>query len=127
MAHSLEVRVPLLDHRIVEFLASVPPDLKLKGLTKKYLLRRAMAGILPWSTVHGIKKGFNAPVAAWINRELKSIVDDVLSPKRIKDQGFFRPEVVGRLLLEHREKRANLSHPIWGLFCFGLWCDRYLK
>jgi asparagine synthase (glutamine-hydrolysing) len=121
MAHSLEGRVPLLDHHLVEFLAGVPADLKLRGRTTKYLLRRAMRGRLPRRIVNGKKRGFNVPLPVWLATDLRSFVGDVLSPARIADTGLFRPEVVSRLVREHLARQADHSRTLWTLIVLEHW------
>ncbi|MGH8055826.1 MAG: asparagine synthetase B family protein, partial [Candidatus Entotheonellia bacterium] len=127
MAHSLEVRVPFLDHRMVEFAASLPAQLKLRGLRKKYLLKRTMAGRLPPQVLQGKKRGFNVPIPLWLRHELRDLVHDLLSPKAVKEAGLFRPEVVSALLLDHEQMRADYSRNIWGLLMFTLWYEAYMQ
>lgn len=121
MAHSLEVRPPYLDRRLVEFAASLPPGLKLRGFSKKYLLKRALAPLLPPSTLRARKRGFNVPVARWLRRELRSMVEDTLAPAALAETGLFRPEAVRRLLDEHAAFRHDHSRLIWGLLMFMTW------
>ncbi len=125
MAHSLEVRVPLLDHKLVEFAWTVPPELRLRGLTKKYLLKRAMAGRLPWTVLHRRKAGFNVPIPGWLRGDLSPYLRDVLSEKRLREQGFFRPEYVQRLIQDHLDLRVDYSRQLWGLLVFALWYEAY--
>jgi asparagine synthase (glutamine-hydrolysing) len=125
MAQSLEVRVPYLDHRVVEFLAAVPPSLKLRGLTKKYLLRRAMRDRLPAAIVSGPKRGFNVPVPRWLRAELRPVVHDVLSVKRVRDAGF-DPRAVETFVTEHEARRADRSRELWALLMFMLWHEQYV-
>jgi len=127
MANSLEVRVPFLDHRLVEFAVSIPPALKLRRMTKKYILRRTMARHLPTKIVRGKKRGFNVPIPLWLRHELRDLVYDVLSPRRIKQSGFFEPSAVAALVRDHDEKRADYSRNIWGLLIFMLWYDAYVR
>ena len=127
MANSLEVRVPFLDHRLVEFAVSIPPALKLRRMTKKYILRRTMARHLPTKIVRGKKRGFNVPIPLWLRHELRDLVYDVLSPRRIKQSGFFEPSAVAALVRDHDEKRADYSRNIWGLLIFMLWYDAYAR
>ena len=127
MANSLEARVPFLDHRVVEFAAALPPDLRLRRLTKKYLLRRAFAGVLPPPVVRGRKRGFNVPVAAWLCGELRPLMLDTLAPAVLRRQGIFRPEAVAELIDDHLQRRRDLSRNLWGLLMFTLWHDHYLQ
>src|SRR5256712_2372720 len=121
MAHSLEVRVPLLDYRIVEFMFRMPGTLKMPGLELKHLLKKTMQGILPGQTLKKSKGGFNVPVPVWLKHELRPLVQQYLSPTRIRAQGIFRPEIVSRLVSDHLAGRCNYSRNIWALLVFSLW------
>jgi asparagine synthase (glutamine-hydrolysing) len=127
MAASLEVRVPFVDHRIVEFAASLPPGLKVRRLTTKYILKRAMAGAVPARILSGKKRGFNVPIAAWLVRELREMVHDVLSETRVRRAGFFDPAAVSALIRAHEARQADYSRNIYALLMFSLWCDEYLR
>lgn len=125
MAHSLEARVPLLDPVVAELALALPAKLKVRGLAKKRLLRRAVEPLLPKEVIEGRKRGFSAPVASWLRGELEPFTRDVLSPANVRRQGFFRPEVVSRLLDDHVGGRGDNSRKIWALLTFSLWFDRY--
>jgi len=126
MAHSLEVRVPLLDLRLVELMARLPSSLKVRGFTLKYLMKRVAARLLPPEIVYRPKAGFNVPIAQWINADLRAEVDARLSPRVIKEQGFFNPQIVSRLIDQHRRGRSDHSRSIWNLFIFSLWYEQYI-
>ena len=125
MAHSLEAREPLLDHKLVEFAATIPPELQLRGLRKKYLLKRAMAHRLPGQILNRKKGGFNVPVPAWLRGELRDYVRDVLSEKRLSEQGFFNPSHVQQMIRDHADLKADYSRNLWGLLIFALWHEEY--
>ncbi|MGE0681333.1 MAG: asparagine synthase (glutamine-hydrolyzing) [Candidatus Binatia bacterium] len=125
MAHSLEVRTPLLDHKLVEFAASVPPELHLKGLQKKYLLKRAVAHRLPKKILNRKKGGFNVPIPRWLRHELRDYTQDVLSEKKVREQGFFNPQYVQQLIKKHNDMEADYSRNLWGLLIFALWHEEY--
>ena len=125
MANSLEARVPFLDHRVVEFALGLPPELRLHGFTRKYLLRRAMAKDLPRETLHGKKRGFNVPIPAWLNGELRDLTRDTLGSQRLREAGELDPAVVETLLREHATHRADHSRPIWTLLSYALWREQY--
>jgi len=125
MAHSLEARVPLLDHKLVEFAATIPSELMLRGLRKKYLLKRAMAHRLPRQILNRKKGGFNVPVPAWLRHDLRDHVRDVLSDKRLREQGFFNPGCVQQMIQQHAELKADYSRNIWGLLIFALWHEEH--
>ncbi|MGH3023877.1 MAG: asparagine synthase (glutamine-hydrolyzing) [Gaiellaceae bacterium] len=121
MAHSLEARVPYLDTVVADLALALPTRLKVRGLAKKRLLRRAVAPLLPRSVVHGRKRGFSIPAAAWLRGELQPLAREILSPAAVRRQGFFRPEAVARLLADHANGREDFSRQLWGLLCFALW------
>ena len=127
MANSLEVRVPLLNHGLAEYLAEVPQELKLRGLTTKFLLKKAMKGLLPKEILNRKKKGFNVPVAYWINAGLKELVRDQFEESKIKREGFFNPTYVQQLLTEHAEGTRDHRKLIWTLLVFELWYEKYMR
>ncbi|MGA1794273.1 MAG: asparagine synthase (glutamine-hydrolyzing) [bacterium] len=121
MAHSLEVRVPFLDHTCVDFVTRLPPSFKLKRLRTKYLLKKAVAALLPRSIIHRKKKGFGIPVARWIKGELRELFGDTLNPDLIRRQGIFDPDVVNGLLRDHCAGRIDNRKKLWTLFMFQRW------
>jgi len=127
MAASLEVRVPFLNRRMADFATSLPLELKLKRLQGKYLLRRAMAGILPKTILRRSKQGFAMPVAHWLSSELRDLVLDALSAERLQRQGLFEPAYVTRLLGDHFGKVRDNRKLLWTLLVFQLWHARYME
>jgi len=125
MANSLEVRAPLLDHTLVEFIARLPMRLKLRRLTGKYLLKRAVADLLPRSLVNRSKKGFGMPVGRWINGAFGPIIDDALAPERLRRQGLFDPAFVANLLAEHRAGTRDNRKLLWTLYAFQVWHENW--
>jgi asparagine synthase (glutamine-hydrolysing) len=125
MAHSLEVRVPFLDTAVTELALAVPGSRHLRGFQKKRLLRRAVAPLLPRRILHGRKRGFSIPAAAWLRGDLQAFARDVLAPDTVRAQGLFRPEAVERLLAEHEAGSADHSRQIWCLMTLGLWLERH--
>jgi asparagine synthase (glutamine-hydrolysing) len=125
MAHSLEARVPILDPVVAELALALPSKLKVRGLAKKRLLRKAVAPLLPREILDGKKKGFVPPIGTWLREDLQPLTRDVLSPENLLRQGFFRPEVVTQLLEGHTSRRADNSRKIWALLTFSLWFDSY--
>jgi asparagine synthase (glutamine-hydrolysing) len=121
MAASLETRAPFLDHLLIEFLTRLPMDLKLRGLTGKYILKRAMRERLPREVIDRPKKGFGMPVAKWIKGELKPLVRDTFSPERLTRRGLFNPQYIQRLLDEHERGEADHRKLIWTLLMFEIW------
>ncbi len=126
MAHSLEARVPFLDRAMVELSRRIPARLRLRGLTGKYLLRRAMAERLPASVLQGKKRGFNVPMPSWLAGELRDFTRDTLSPARLKRQGLLDPAAVQRLVHEHTTKQVDHSRAIWTLLVLAVWHDEML-
>src|SRR5215207_621813 len=125
MAHSLEVRVPFLDTAVTELALAVPSSRHLRGFQKKRLLRRAVVPLLPRQILHGRKRGFSIPAAAWLRGDLRAFARDVLAPDPVRAQGLFRPEAVERLLAEHEAGSADHSRQIWCLMTLGLWLERH--
>jgi asparagine synthase (glutamine-hydrolysing) len=127
MAHSLEARVPFLDPLVTNLAFALPTRLKVRGLAKKVLLRKAAEPLLPKEVVHGRKRGFSIPAAAWLRGELEPFARETLSAGTLDRQGFFRPEPVARLLDEHVAGREDWSRQLWGLLAFTLWYERHVE
>jgi asparagine synthase (glutamine-hydrolysing) len=127
MAHSLEARVPYLDTAITNLALALPTRHKVRALAKKVLLRKAAEPLLPPEIVHGKKRGFSIPAAAWLRGELEPFARDTLAPDRLRRQGFFRPETVARVLDDHVSGREDLSRQLWGLLAFTLWHERHVE
>lgn len=125
MAHSLEVRPPFLDHRIVEFAASLPENLKVRGLTLKRLLRELMRGKLPPEILSRRKEGFDIPAHDWFRGPLRGLLLDTLTQDAVKRSGLLRPEPVRKLIEAHLERRANVGYHLWGLLILHLWLKRW--
>ncbi len=125
MAASLETRVPLLDHKIVEFLFQLPGDLKLRGMTTKWIFKKTMERILPRENIYRRKEGFSIPIKHWLRHELKDLMLDTLSEKRIQDAGYFRYSSLKRMIDLHLSGKANYSHQLWALLVFEIWRDTY--
>jgi len=127
MANSLEVRVPILDHELVEFAARIPPNLKIKGLVKKYIFKKATKDLLPYATRHRDKQGFSIPLADWLRGELHETVCEYLSPGSIKKTGYFDPSFVSNLIGDHREGRKNNAYYLWALLIFQMWHEMFIE
>ncbi|MBI2886621.1 MAG: asparagine synthase (glutamine-hydrolyzing) [Chloroflexi bacterium] len=125
MAVSLEARVPFLNQVVLDVAARIPLGLKLRGFTRKYLLRRIMRGVLPDSILNRPKKGFNIPVAKWFRHELKDLLLDTLSEERVRREGLFQYAAVHRLLEQHFSGRRDNRKQLWTLLVFALWYDRW--
>jgi asparagine synthase (glutamine-hydrolysing) len=127
MAASLEVRVPFLNATLAEYVAEIPHELKLRGLTTKFVLKKAMAGLVPSEIVKRAKKGFNVPVGYWIEGSLRELVRDQLAPDKLKREGFFEPAYVEKLLREHSEGVRDHRKLLWTLLVFELWQEKYFS
>ena len=125
MAHSLETRVPLLDHKLVEFAATIPPRFRLRGGTTKYIFKRAMRGILPDEVIDRPKHGFAVPLGRWFRGQLRSVVQDLLLSERCRARGIFNAQYIEQLL-RMQEGGRDLDFQLWTLMSFELWCRRFL-
>ena len=127
MAHSLEARVPFLDPVVTNLAFALPTKHKVRGLSKKVLLRKAVAPLLPHEVVHGRKRGFSIPAAAWLRGDLAPFARATLSAETVRRQGFFRPETVSRLIDDHVAGAEDRSRQLWGLLAFTLWYERHVE
>jgi asparagine synthase (glutamine-hydrolysing) len=125
MAHSLEVRPPFLDHRIVEFSASLPSSLKIRGSRQKVLLKELMKGKLPASILNRKKIGFDIPAHDWLRGPLRSLLVDTLSAGTSDYAGLLRPAAINTYLQHHLERRANVGYHLWGLMVLFLWMRKW--
>jgi asparagine synthase (glutamine-hydrolysing) len=123
MVHSLELRVPFLDPVVAELALALPTGLKVRGLAKKRLLRRAIAPLVPRPIARGAKRGFSIPAAAWLRGQLEPFAREVLSPTRTRRQGLLAPAAVTAVLDTHVTGQADLSRQLWGLMALSLWLD----
>jgi asparagine synthase (glutamine-hydrolysing) len=121
MANSLEVRSPFLDEGVIDFAASLPPGLKLRGLTQKYILKRAYRDVLPASVVSRKKMGFGVPIDHWFRHEIREMAYDVLLSRRARERGYFNSHVVERYLSEHTAGRRLHHTKLWALLMLELW------
>jgi asparagine synthase (glutamine-hydrolysing) len=126
MAVSLEARVPMLDHRLIEFMARLPGSFKVRGLTTKYLLRRAVRRLLPPSVLSKPKHGFAVPTDPWFRGELKDYVFDILMDERTRQRGYFNVPYVEHLYNMHREGKEVYDTQLWLLLNFELWARTFL-
>ena len=125
MANSLELRVPMLDIRLIEFMSQIPLSLKTRHFSLKYLLKEAMGGILPPEILNQKKMGFQVPLGRWINEEIGPMVREMVSPERLKRNGYFDPAAVNVMLDDHQQGRRNNTDRIFALLMFQLWLDRH--
>ncbi len=127
MAVSLEARVPLLDHKLVEFMATLPSSLKIKGLRTKFLLKRTAEGFLPATTIRRKKHAFLVPVAEWLRGGLRELVWSALMPETSPVKGYFDQKYIQWMVEEHIAGRANFHQQLWGLLCFVLWHHMFIN
>ncbi|MEJ5349168.1 MAG: asparagine synthase (glutamine-hydrolyzing) [Desulfosoma sp.] len=126
MANSLEVRAPLLDHKLVELAAHIPPRFKLRNRAGKYILKKVAAHHLPPSVIFRPKMGFSMPVREWLRAELRHRVQETLCDGDARSRNLLNQKVLRRLWNAHRDGLANHSQPLWALFMFELWARRHL-
>jgi asparagine synthase (glutamine-hydrolysing) len=126
MAHGLEARSPFLDHELMEFVASLPSGLKLRGSSKKYLLKRAVKHLLPPEILNRPKMGFGVPIDLWFRRDLRDFTRELLLGRAARARGYFRPAVVERLINEHVAATRNWHYLLWNLVMFELWHQRFV-
>jgi asparagine synthase (glutamine-hydrolysing) len=124
MAHSLESRAPFLDRKIVEFCANLPVNYKMRGFNKKYLLKKSQKKILPKSVLRQRKKGFNAPLAKWMNAELKEVMYQATNSVKLGQ--YFNGQSINQLWNDHENLKSDNCYKLFGLACFSLWLDEQI-
>jgi asparagine synthase (glutamine-hydrolysing) len=125
MACSLEVRAPFLDYELVEFVMGLPSELKLRGFTSKYVLKEAMKNLVPKQVIQRKKKGFGVPIAKWVKGPLRELFEELLSPNRIRHEGFLNHGYVETLLKDHLANKRDNRKQLWTLLVWELWVNRY--
>jgi asparagine synthase (glutamine-hydrolysing) len=126
MAANLEVRVPFLNREMIEFAARMPPQLKLRGFKRKYILKRALEKLLPRDVVWRKKAGFGAPIRSWLRGALRPLVDDLLSEETVKKRGLFRPEEVRRIIDANVSGREDYNLQVFQLLNLELWQREFI-
>jgi asparagine synthase (glutamine-hydrolysing) len=126
MACSIEVRVPFLDNQVVEFLQRVPPSLKIHGYTQKYLLRKAMDGVLPKGVLRRRKAAFGLPIRAWLRNELRDMLTDMLSEDRVRRRGLFDATAVTQMIRDNETGERDYTLQLWGLLTLELWHQAFV-
>jgi len=126
MASSVEARVPFLDHALVEFTMRLPTDLKIRGGQTKYLLKKAMTGILPDEIIHRPKQGFGAPVKEWLRGELYGEAFSAVMHSRMREENLLDYDHVERLFLAHRASARDHSWHLWTLYNLSRWYDHWI-
>ncbi len=126
MAVSLEARSPFLDHHVIEFAASLPESLKLRGRTTKYLLKKVLRKLLPAENLDRRKQGFGVPIGHWFRGAMQPFLRETLLSEKHLRRGLFRPDAVRRLVEEHTAAERDHSHRLWSLLMLELWFDRFI-
>ena len=126
MANGLEIRCPLLDHQLIEFAATVPSELKYRGRTSKYLLKRHLEGRVPSSVIHRPKQGFEIPLARWLRSDLRDLANDVLFSERALGRGHIRPARLRQIWERHQRGIRDHSAQIWAVLMFEMWARTFL-
>ena len=126
MAVSLECRVPLLDHTLVELAASIPASTKLHRGRLKHVLKESLNGLLPPDILDRKKRGFGTPMGAWLKRELAPMLRRVLAPEIVHARGLFHPHVVDRLIKDHDANRIDGTDTLLSLMNLEIWSRMYL-
>lgn len=127
MANSLEARVPLLNQLFIELVATIPPNLKLKGISTKYIFKKAMLKHLPRDIIYRKKQGFSIPMKNWLREDLRDMMMETLSRRRIEEKGYVEYGYVNKLMNQHLEKKRNNAHQLWSLMVFEMWHDMYIN
>jgi asparagine synthase (glutamine-hydrolysing) len=122
----LELRVPFLDHPLVEFCSTIPSSLKIRGLVKKYLLKKIARPLVPAAIVDHRKQGFASPMASWLRGDLKHYVRDTLSPARLARHGLFDDAAVQSLIAAHDSRRESHERQLFALVMFQKWHERFM-
>jgi len=126
MAYGVEVRVPFLDRRVVNYAAEIPSKFKQNGRVGKWILKKAAEPMLPKSIIYRPKSGFGAPLRTWLKNDLAPLVDSYLNKEAINKRGIFDAKKVLSLIDEDRKGIADYSYPIFALLCFEVWCQQFL-
>ncbi len=126
MATSLEARAPFLDRDVVELAFRMPGSMKLRGLERNYILKKAMAGVLPPRITHRRKEGFSIPMKNWLRSELRPLMESLLGREHVESRGLLQWSSVERLVREHVSEKANHAHQLFPLMVFERWAEEFL-
>lgn len=127
MAHSLEARVPFLDHNLVETVFRIPSSIRTAAGDLKYLFKRAIGDLLPEPLLNARKRGFVIPTKLWLRRELRPLVERLLHPDRLRRQGLFQPTFYDSYVLPHLDGRADSTSQVWAALMFQIWHFIYIE
>ena len=127
MATAVELRVPFLDHKLLEYVASLPDSMKVRGDQGKWVLRRAMGNVLPPSILHRTKKGFPNPTASWLRYDLREFVRDTLFATNSACKEFFDPQAIERIVTLHERGKFSGYQEVWSLLVFECWHKQFIR
>jgi asparagine synthase (glutamine-hydrolysing) len=127
MANSLEVRVPLLNREVVDYAMKLPANLKLNKFTSKYILKKALRHSLPKNIINRPKKGFNMPVAYWLNSDLRPLLLEMVSTSFLKEQGLFKHDYIDKLIIEHYSHKKDNRKLLWTILMFQIWYEKFIN
>ena len=126
MANSLEARSPLLDHKVVEFAASLPENLKMRGTTPKYLLKKIAARLVPREAVYRRKMGFGVPIGNWLRGEMKDFLRGALLSEKSFKRGLFEPQKIEKMVAQHTAGERDFAPQLWTLLMLELWFQQFI-
>ncbi|MDP3013206.1 MAG: asparagine synthase-related protein, partial [Candidatus Subteraquimicrobiales bacterium] len=126
MAHALEVRVPILDHKFVELVATIPSHLKLNGRKSKYIFKKAMSPLLPEHVLNRKKMGFGIPVQRWFRKEIKTLAEEIIFSPAARGRGLFNYAFIEKLWQEHQQGTGNHTSVLWALLMFEKWHQNWM-
>jgi len=126
MANSLEGRSPFLDHKLVEFVVSLPAEYRMKGFIKKYILKKAISGLVPKENIYRRKMGFGVPVGEWLRGELKTFLCEIILSEKSLKRGYFNAQAIKDMVNLHICKRGNYTFQLWALLMLELWHQRFI-
>jgi asparagine synthase (glutamine-hydrolysing) len=127
MANSLEVRAPFLDSEFAAFALGIPPELKLRGFSTKWILKRALKGRLPRQILRKKKQGFAVPVAQWLKTDLKGLMEKAFDKKKIEKEGIFDYNYIDNAVRAFVSNKKDTRKEIWALFMFEMWYDKWMR
>jgi asparagine synthase (glutamine-hydrolysing) len=126
MANSLEVRVPILDHIFMEFVATIPSDLKLRGKVGKYIFKKALRNLVPEEILERKKQGFGVPIGSWFRNEIKEFTEEILFSSKSRQRGYFNMDHIEKMWKEHQRGIKNYTHHLWILLMFEMWHQTFI-
>ena len=126
MANSLEARSPFLDYKLMEYAAKLPPGYKIKRGIKKYILKKAIGGFIPRENIHRRKMGFGVPIGEWFRNGLKEFLSEVILSRKALRRGYFKTDVLERMVKLHIKGREDYSYQLWALLMLELWHQRFI-